>query len=355
LTRLGEKPTGEGERMYSGKQRQFIPRHDRAHLYFPFGFSLVDQGAWSRLSFAAAKVYPVIAVHANISTGEGARPSMETIAICAGLSKRAVIKAVDELVRSGLIEITEKATTHTTNRYRVIGWRGEKSAPRGDFSSPRGDDASPSRGREITSRGEPDVRLEVKEGHPKESPVIINQVINNTESRSKRRSGGGAEELDRSGSMAEALSLRGPLGKSELDRFLEDFGPEIGEEAVIEAVAQGKPTLKYARGIARKWKAAGGRIVHSTRAEAAREVVFERRSQDDLERLRKEERTRRQFEARILAEQKLGECAPSLLSLWQAEIELEADREKIHSLFRESWMRSKLLVRVAREFGIEGL
>jgi hypothetical protein len=70
---------------------------------------------------------------------------------------------------------------------------------------------------------------------------------------------------------------------------------------------------------------------------------------------RKEERTRKQLYARLLAEQKLAECAPSLLSLWQSEIELEADRQKIHSLFRESWMRSKLLVRVAREFGIDGL
>ena len=42
--------------MTTGKQKPFIPRHDRAHLYFPFGFSIVDQGLWAGLSFAAAKV-----------------------------------------------------------------------------------------------------------------------------------------------------------------------------------------------------------------------------------------------------------------------------------------------------------
>jgi hypothetical protein len=52
--------------MPEGKQKQFTPRHDRAHLYFPFGFSLVDQGLWGRLSFAAAKVFAVIGVVANI-------------------------------------------------------------------------------------------------------------------------------------------------------------------------------------------------------------------------------------------------------------------------------------------------
>lgn len=339
--------------MSTGKQRHFIPRHDRAHLYFPFGFSIVDQGLWSRLSFAAAKVLPVIGVFANISTGEGARPSMETIALCAGVSKRAVIKAVAELVRSGLVEITEKATTHTTNRYRVTLWRGENTAPHGDLSSPRGDVGSPQGRTEVTSGGEGKGAPGVNGVHQKESPVFINQVINNTESRAKRRSGGGGEK-DRYGSMAEALTLRGAMGQEELDRFVGEFGPEIAEEAVVEAVAQGKPSIKYARGIAKKWQA-GGRIVHSTKAEAAREEVFERKSQEAVERVRKEEWIQRQLQARTLAEQKLGECAPSLLNLWQGELQIEADREKILPMVRDSWIRSKLLVRVAQEFGIEGL
>jgi DnaD/phage-associated family protein len=336
------------------KPRQFTPRHDRAHLYFPFGFSIVDQGLWANLSFAAAKVLPVISVFANISTGEGARPSMETIALCAGISKRAVIKAVEELVRCGLIEITEKATTHTTNRYRVTLWRGEHSSPRGDLSAPRGESGSPRRGTAVTSGGEAGDALEVNPVHPKESPVIINQVINTTESRARRRRGGGGDK-ERFGSMAEALSLRGSIGQEELDRFVAEFGPEIAEEAVVEAVAQGKANIKYARGIARKWKAAGGRIVHSTRAEAAREEVFERRSQEAAERARKGEEQRRRLDARLLAEQKLIECAPSLLSLWQNEIEVEADRAQILPMVRDSWIRSKLLVRVAQEFGIDGL
>ena len=340
--------------MSKGKQKQFIPRHDRAHLYFPFGFTIVDQGLWSRLSFAAAKVLPVISVYANISTGEGARPSMETIALYAGISKRAVIKAVDELVRSGLIEITEKATTHTTNRYRVTLWRGENSAPRGDLSTPRGDARSPQSGNEITTGGEENRGSGVNGVHQKESPVIINQVINNTESRARRRSGGGLEK-DRFRSMAEALALRGALGQQELDRFVDDFGAEIAEEAVVEAVAQGKPSIKYARGIAKRWTAAGGRIVHSTKAEAAREEVFERKGQDAAQRAQREEGIQRQLQARLLAEQKLGECAPSLLELWQGELQVEADREKILPMIRDSWIRSKLLVRVAREFGIEGL
>jgi hypothetical protein len=340
--------------MPAGKQKPFIPRHDRAHLYFPFGFSIVDQGLWSKLSFAAAKVLPVISVHANISTGEGARPSMETIALLAGISKRAVIKAVNELVRAGLIEITEKATTHTTNRYRVTLWRGENSAPRGDLSASRGESGAPERGNRFTTRGEENGGAEVKGVHQKESPVIINQVINNTESGGKRRSGVGLER-DRFRSMAEALSLRGALGQEELDRFVGEFGPEIAEEAVVEAVAQGKPSIKYARGVAKRWKAAGGRIAHSTRAEAAREEVFERKSQETTQRVRKDEEIQRQLGARMLAEQKLVECAPSLLALWQGELEVEADREKIIPMVRETWIRSKLLVRVAREFGIKGL
>jgi histone H3/H4 len=336
------------------KQKQFTARHDRAHLYFPFGFSLVDQGIWGRLSFAAAKVFPVIGVYANISTGEGARPSMATIALCAGISKRAVIKAIAELVQAGLIEITEKATTHTTNRYRVTLWRGENTALRGDLASPRGNHGSPSGGTEVTSGDEEKSAPGVNPVHQKESPVFINQVINNTESRAKRRSGAGVEK-DRFRSMAEALSLRGSMAQEELDKFVGEFGPEIAEEAVVEAVAQGKPSIKYARGVARKWKTAGGRIVHSTKAEAAREEVFERKGQEASDRARKEEGIQKLLQARMLAEQKLGECAPSLLSLWQGEIEVEADREKIHAMVREGWMRSKLLVRVAREFGIEGL
>ena len=340
--------------MLKRKQKQFTARHDRAHLYFPFGFSLVDQGLWGRLSFAAAKVFPVIGVFANISTGEGARPSMETIALCAGLSKRAVIKAVAELVQAGLIEITEKATTHTTNRYRVTLWRGEKNASRGDLISPRGDPGSPPGGSEVTSRDAIRGTPEVTPVHQKESPVFINQVINTTESRARRRSAGGVEK-DRFRSMAEALALRGSLAQEELDRFVGEFGPEMAEEAVVEAVAQGKPSIKYARGVARRWKASGGRIVHSTRAEAAREEVFERRSQEGAERARREELSQRQFQARMLAEQRLVECAPSLLALWQGEIEVQADQEKIHPAVRESWMKSKLLVRVACEFGIEGI
>jgi hypothetical protein len=345
---------GEGKRMSRGKQKQFIPRHDRTHLYFPFGFSIVDLGLWSNLSFAAAKVLPVISVHANISTGEGARPSMETIALLAGISKRAVIKAVDELVRAGLIEITEKATTHTTNRYRVTLWRGENSALRGDLSAPRGEMKSPQRRTQVTAGGENNGAPEVNGVHQKESPLIINQVINKTESGARRRSGVGPER-DRFRSMAEALSLRGPLGQEELDRFVGEFGPEMAEEAVVEAVAQGKPSIKYARGIAKRWNAAGGRIAHSTKAEAAREEVFERKGQEAAQRTRRDEEIRRQLGARILAEQKLGECAPSLLALWQGELEVEAEREKVVPMVRESWIRSKLLVRVAREFGIEGL
>lgn len=340
--------------MPKGKQKQFTPRHDRAHLYFPFGFTIVDQGIWANLSFAAAKILPVIGVFANISTGEGARPSMETIALCAGISKRAVIKAVEELVQTGLIEITEKATTHTTNRYRITLWRGENSAPRGDLSSPRGNQESPPRGTEVTSRGADTAALEVNALHQKESPLIINQVINNTESRARRRSGGGGER-DRFGSMAEALALRGAIGQAELDRFVDEFGPEIAEEAVVEAVAQGKPSIKYARGVARKWKAAGGRIVHSTKAEAAREEVFERKSQEAATRIRKGEELETQYKARLMAEHKLTECAPGLLSLWQNELEVEAERSKILPMVRDSWIKSKLLVRVAREFGIEGL
>lgn len=336
------------------KPRQFTPRHDRAHLYFPFGFSIVDQGLWAKLSFAAAKVLPVISVYANISTGEGARPSMETIALCAGISKRAVIRAVDELVRSGLLEITEKATNHTTNRYRITLWRGENSSPRGDSVSARGNLVSTRGALPGTSGHEEKGVPEVQELHQKESPLIINQVINNTESRAKRQSGGGAEK-DRFGSMAEALALRGALGQQELERFVGDFGLEMAEEAVVEAVAQGKPTIKYARGVARKWTTSGGRIVHSTRAEAAREEVFERKGQEAADRVRKNEGFQKQLQARMLAEQKLLECAPSLLSLWQNELEIEADRAKILPMVREGWIRSKILVRVAREFGIEGL
>ena len=99
----------------------------------------VDLGPWSKLSLLAAKIFLVIAVHANSSSAEGGRPSMKTIALCAGISKRASIKAVNELVRADRIEITGKATTHTTNRYRVTFWRGEYSAPRGERSSPPGE------------------------------------------------------------------------------------------------------------------------------------------------------------------------------------------------------------------------
>jgi hypothetical protein len=60
----------------------------------------------------------------------------------------------------------------------------------------------------------------------KESPVFINQVINNTESRAKRRSGAGVEK-DKFRSMAEALALRNSIAQEELNSFVGEFGPEM--------------------------------------------------------------------------------------------------------------------------------
>jgi hypothetical protein len=126
------------------------------------------------------------------------------------------------------------------------------------------------------------------------------------------------------------------MTQSKEDRFVRS--PFMASSAVKnaqETVAQGKPSIKYARGVAKKWKAAG-RIVHSTKAYTAREEVFVRKSQEAANRTRKGEEIETQYKARLMTEQKLTECAPGLLSLWQNELEVEADREKIHPMVRES-------------------
>jgi DnaD/phage-associated family protein len=276
----------------------------------------------------------VICTFANFETGE-CYPSIRTIAELSGTGTGRILEAIEELVRVGLL--VRWSGNHTqSNRYKVTlpGVSGAETPrlPVGDTPASAG----------ATGLS------------PQRSPNDIHVTTVNVTTTINNGTGGGLEK-DRFRSMAEALALRGTLAQEELDKFIGEFGPEIAEEAVVEAVAQGKASMKYARGIAKRWKAAGGRIVHSTKAEAAREEVFERKSQEEAIRSRKAEEMETQYKARLMAEQKLTECAPGLLSLWQNELALEADRSKILPMVRDSWMKSKLLIRVAREFGIEGL
>lgn len=310
------------------------PPRQATALWFAFPHEVVRSGLWKKLSKGARTVFPVICTFANFETGE-CYPSIRTIAELSGTGTGRVLEAIEELIRSGLL--IRWSGNHTqSNRYKVIlPGVSEPDTPR----LPTGDTP--------TSAG-------VTGLSPQRSPNDIHVTTVNVTTTINNGAGGGREK-DRFGSMAEALALRGTLAQEELGKLVEEFGSEIAEEAVVESVAQGKPSIKYARGIAKRWKAAGGRIVHSTKAEAAREEVFERKSQEAANRSRKGEEIEKQFKARLMAEQKLAECAPGLLSLWQNELEVEADRTKILPMVREGWIRSKLLVRVAREFGIEGL
>lgn len=303
-------------------------------LWFPFPHEVVRSGLWKKLSKGARTVFPVICTFANFETGE-CYPSIRTIAELAGTGTGRILEAIEELVKAGLL--VRWSGNHTqSNRYKVtlpgVSGADTPHIPGGDTR---------------VTAGEPGLS-------PQRSPNDIHVTTVNVTTTINNGTGGGMDKA-RFGSMAEALELRGALAQEELGKFVEEFGPEIATEAVVESVAQGKPTIKYARGIAKRWKAAGGRIVHSTKAEAAREEVFERKSQEAATRARKGEEIETQYKARLMAEQKLTECAPGLLSLWQNELEVEAERSKILPMVRESWIRSKLLVRVAREFGIEGL
>jgi len=310
------------------------PPRPASALWFPFPHQVVRSGLWKKLSKGARTVFPVICTFANFETGE-CYPSIRTIAELAGTGTGRILEAIEELVKVGLL--VRWSGNHTqSNRYKVTlpGVSGAET-PR-----LRAGDTPASAGATGLS--------------PQRSPNDIHVTTVNVTTTINNGSGGGLEK-ERFRSMAEALALRGALAQEELGKFIGEFGPEIAEEAVVEAVAQGKASMKYARGIAKRWKAAGGRIVHSTKVEAAREEVFERKSQETADRARKEEEIQKQFQARMMAEQKLVECAPSLLALWQGELQVEADREKILPMIRDSWIRSKLLVRVAREFGIVGL
>lgn len=303
-------------------------------LWFPFPHEVVRSGLWKKLSKGARTVFPVICTFANFETAE-CYPSIRTIAELSGTGTGRVLEAIEELIKAGLL--IRWSGNHTqSNRYKVtlpgVSGADTPRLPSGDTPASAG----------ATGLS------------PQRSPNDIHVTTVNVTTTINNGAGGGIEKA-RFGSMAEALALRGTLAQEGLSKLVEEFGSEIAEEAVVESVAQGKPSIKYARGIAKRWKAAGGRIVHSTKAEAAREEVFERKSQETADRTRKEEGIQKQFQARMMAEQKLVECAPSLLSLWQGELQVEADREKILPMIRDSWIRSKLLVRVAREFGIEGL
>lgn len=331
----GAWASGQESPKCSGSQPSLAsaPRPATA-LWFPFPHEVVRSGLWKKLSKGARTVFPVICTFANFESGE-CYPSIRTIAELSGTGTGRILEAIEELVKAGLL--VRWSGNHTqSNRYKVtlpgVSGADTRRIPEGDTPASSGATGlSP-------QRSPNDIHV---------TTVNVTTTINN--------GAGAGMERDRFRSMAEALALRGALAQEELDKFVGEFGAEIAEEAVVEAVAQGKPSMKYARGIAKRWKADGGRIVHSTKAEAAREEVFERKSQLGVERQKKEEQTQRQIQARLLAEQRLGECAPGLLGLWQAEIEVEAEREKIHPIVRESWIKSKLLVRVAREFGIEGL
>lgn len=93
-------------------------------LFFRVEHDLLRSEAFQTLGGSAIKVYLVIGLYADFSTG-WAYPSIRTIAKQAGISRQTVLTAVGELTRVGLLA-TSKSSGRST-AYKVV--RGEPARP----------------------------------------------------------------------------------------------------------------------------------------------------------------------------------------------------------------------------------
>jgi hypothetical protein len=96
--------------------------------FFRVDHELLRSPAFQELGGSAIKVYLVLGLYADFTTGWG-YPSIRTIAKQAGLSRQTVLAAVGELARRGLVA-TSKSTGRST-AYKII-----RQAPPSDRSRP---------------------------------------------------------------------------------------------------------------------------------------------------------------------------------------------------------------------------
>jgi len=320
-------------------------------LWFPFAHEIVRSGTWRGLSKRAKAVFPVICAFADFTTGE-CFPSLATLERLSGVGRSWVVKAIQELVERGLILRRSGDPSHS-NRYRVVLWGSTVTAP--------------PQGRNGTAPGAASAPGAVPERHSNYTQVTIANV--NTSKNDYRRrpsgpppepgaglgrpGGGGGGRPDLVGLLTTELGLK-EAGQRQLRDLIERYTADRVDEACEEAVAQGHPTLKYMAGILRNWEREG-RVVRAGRKEAARAAEDDRREAERHERDQKARATLRRAEVFDEAKSRLAECGTDELASWRAGASSEADAVGLRGTLKEAFVESKILLRVAEKYGLEGL
>lgn len=324
------------------------PARTPSGFWFPFAHEIIRSGTWRGLSKRAKAVFPVICAFADFTTGE-CYPSLATIERLSGVGRSWVAKAIQELVEKGLI-LRRSGDPRHSNRYRVVPWGGAAAAPpQSHNGTPPG--AAPAPGA-------------VPERHSNYTQVTIANVNTSKNDYRRRRAGpppdspaapgrpaggGGGGNLDVMGLLTRELGLK-EAGQRQLRDLIERYTAARVDEACEEAVAQGRPTLKYMAGILRNWEREG-RVVRATR----READEERRRQDRREREEKARRAVRRAEVFEEAKSRLAECGAEELDGWRGAASAEADAVGLRGALKDAFVESKILLRVAEKYGIRGL
>ena len=313
-------------------------------LWFPFALTILHNGKWAKLSLVARSVYPAICAFADFGT-RIAYPSVHTIARIAGVSPRSVSTALTELVKAGLLTRDsgkEKAIEDAqarrqaarsgkwpVNRYRIVIWPLATVASVSDTLG-NGCQRTPA-----TDDGQSWKRLPIND-------------IQLTTAKRTTTPAGGDEPKDSVllQDCASELDLR-RMGIRDLEELLDRYGADWLRAATEEAVSRNRRSLAYVKGILKRWDAKGRPSRVSKRDEAS---ATARHEKDQTA-----ENGNHILEARMLAEKRLSECAGDEIAEWTRQAEQDANEKKIHRFALKSFIRSRLLVRVAEKYGITGL
>lgn len=321
----------------------FSQAREPSRLWFPFAHEIVRSRTWSRLSKIAKAVYPVIAAFADFKTGENSFPSISTITKHSGIARSSVFLALKELSEYGLVEVTQRGDVTGSNRYRIVLWPRTAGGPMAALPGPENGRAWSD---EQAGGGPIDNTMPVRPPNPTYNPVIINQITTTTTERGR---GGGSLEL-----VLETLGLKNQSARNQLERMAERFTVDWIRDACDEAVAQGRPTLKYLSGILRNWEREG-RVVRLTRSEANRAETSLRKTRDRSSRAAEEDRAARSRGAYEQTRARLATCTPDEIASWKKEAYSQAQLAGLSGYLAEAFTESAVLRLAANKFGIEGL
>ena len=306
-------------------------------LWFPFAFRILAEGTWARLSLTARAVYPAICLFADFETHE-CFPSLNKIAKIAGVGRRSVSRAVNELAKEGLLvrssgrqKLLRQGKTFAkcpSNRYKIVEW------PRVTVAL-----SNPDKGHDGPNhRANPDSSLG--------SRWPSNNIHLSTTTITREPGGGDDSDTGLLQLIAAEFGI-GRLGYPDLEELLDRYGADWLRKAAREAVSRGHATISYMRGILKKWSANGGPH-RGAKKDAAAHVEQKLKDEAAVKAAASEE-------GRKLAEQSLAECSEEDIAAWREEAEQLSDGKKVPARLRDAWIKSKIVLKVAEKFGIEGV